>query len=258
MSRITILLLLFFFIQINPAWPGEIQETITSDPPGADIIWGKTKRLLMETGLKTPHTRSINADTLESWCYQVKMQGYYDSKIICRPDEKSNRIVNFKLKPSYEIITSDPPGADIYWGKTESKLQKTGLKTPHLRSIKAKAGESWCYQVKMEGYEDSEIEFRTEESEDRVVHFILNPKKIIREVISSEPSGAHIFWGKTESHLKYSGFKTPFTRKIEGLALEPYCYQVKKEGYIDSKIECRPEETGQRKVIFILSPMPQH
>jgi hypothetical protein len=110
----------------------------------------------------------------------------------------------------------------------------------------------------MEGYEDSNIEFRTEESGDRVIHFTLNPLNNIKEVISSEPSGAYIFWGKSEYNLKYSGFKTPFTRTIEGFAWEPYCYQVKKKGYIDSKIECRPEEIGDRKLIFILSPTPEH
>jgi hypothetical protein len=263
MSRLIIPLLFFLFIQINPAWSGEIQEIITSDPPGADIYWGKTKRLLMETGLKTPNTRTINADAFESWCYQVKMEGYYDSKVVCRPDEKSNRIVHFQLKSSRpetitETITSDPPGADIYWGKTESKLQKTGLKTPQTRSIQANAWESWCYRVKLEGYHDSNIEFRTEESGDRVIHFTLNPVNMIKEVISSEPSGAYIFWGKSEYHLKYSGFRTPLTRTIEGFAWEPYCYQVKKKGYIDSKIECRPEEIGERKVIFTLSPITQH
>jgi hypothetical protein len=110
----------------------------------------------------------------------------------------------------------------------------------------------------MEGYQDSEIECRPEESGNRTVNFTLNPKKIIREIISSEPSGADIYWGKTKRLMMETGLKTPHTRSMYTDALESWCYQVKMQGYHDSKIECRPEEIGERKVNFILSPAPQH
>ncbi|MFC1862525.1 tetratricopeptide repeat protein [Thermodesulfobacteriota bacterium] len=260
MVRRVIFAIFLLLVLINPAWADTIKEIITSDPPGADIYWGKTKSGLQKTGLRTPQTRSIQAKTWEPWSYQVKSEGYYDSEVVSRPKESGDRKVHFVLKPKpviKEIITSDPPGADIYWGKTEAELKKTGIKTPNSRSIKAEALESWSYQVKMEGYYDSEVDLRPEESEDRKIHFTLNQIPILRETISSEPSDAGIYWGKAENDLINSGMKTPYTREIEGTSWSPYCYQVKKQGYIDSKIVCRPEEFEERKVSFNLSPTSQ-
>ena len=64
---------------------------------------------------------------------------------------------------SQEVLLCDPPQAEIYWGKTENSLEKTRLTTPSSRSLSASKWESWCYQVKKEGYRDSEITCRGEE-----------------------------------------------------------------------------------------------
>ena len=77
----------------------KIKETVVSEPHGADIYWGKTQSNLEKAGYKTPHSRSISAKALESWCYQVKKEGYYDSEAICSDKTSGNRYVHFELKP---------------------------------------------------------------------------------------------------------------------------------------------------------------
>lgn len=74
----------------------------------------------------------------------------------------------------------------------------------------------------------------------------------INENITSTPSEAHIYWGKTENDLKATGHKTPFYRSITGEAIEPWCYRVEKNGYQLSKIICKPKQTTDRNVNFIL------
>ena len=78
---------------------GKIKQTVTSELPGADIYWGKTQSNLQKTGYKTPYSKSISGKTWESWCYQVKREGYYDSEVICKDVTAGNRYVYFKLKP---------------------------------------------------------------------------------------------------------------------------------------------------------------
>jgi hypothetical protein len=75
----------------------------------------------------------------------------------------------------------------------------------------------------------------------------------LHEMISCYPAQADIYWGKTESELKNTGYKTPQSRTISGSSLEPWCYQVQKEGYYDSPIVCREEEI-YRNLDFRLIP----
>lgn len=81
----------------KPVW--KIKQTVTSEPLGADIYWGKTQSNLKKTEYKTPHSKSVSGKTWESWCYQVKKEGCYDSEVICRDVTPGNRYVYFKLKP---------------------------------------------------------------------------------------------------------------------------------------------------------------
>jgi WD40-like Beta Propeller Repeat len=74
----------------------------------------------------------------------------------------------------------------------------------------------------------------------------------IKENITSTPSGAYIYWGKTESDLKPTGHKTPFYRSMTAASIEFWCYQVKKKGYQDSIIICKPSRTANRNVDFVL------
>jgi hypothetical protein len=155
---------------------GPIQEVVLSEPYGADIYWGKTRSSLKLTGLKTPHSRSISASKWEFWCYQVKKEGYRDSEIICSPEE-SNRLVEFYLRPVKTTITSDPPGAIIYWGPSADQLRETQYFTPHTETSVYKGAnyKDWYFQVKKRGYYDSEVIFKPRSSSDRYIYFELKP-----------------------------------------------------------------------------------
>ena len=77
-----------------------------------------------------------------------------------------------------ERITSDPPGADIYWGYSQSNFVDTDYVTPFERSLYGKAWEARCYQVQKKGYYDSEVLCRSSETGDRLIHFDLKPKPV--------------------------------------------------------------------------------
>ena len=82
-------------------------------------------------------------------------------------------------------------------------------------------------------------------------------KTSINENIASTPSEADIYWGKTEDNLKRTSHKTPFYRTISGSNIEAWCYQVRKNGYHFSKIICKPKQSGDRNVNFILEPIKE-
>jgi len=152
---------------------GTLREIITCDPPNGHIYWGKTQSELEDTGYTTPNSRSIPGAVWESWCYQVKKDGYHDSDIICKAEGDDYRHIDFKLKPLKTIITSEPPEAIIYWGTSKDGLKETIYTTPRVES-NVRRGASWkdyYFQVKKEGYLDSEIVFQPRSSSDRYVHF---------------------------------------------------------------------------------------
>jgi hypothetical protein len=153
---------------------------------------------------------------------------------------------------SQEVITCYPPYADIYWGKNASELRKSGFTTPHSRSISGVEREHWCYQVKKEGYRDSDIVCRKEE-EYRNLDFSLVP---LKTTITSKPSGATIYWGPSEDQLKKTSYRTPQTITIKdvsiGASWKAWYYQVKKEGYHDSEVVLLPQQSGDRDVKFEL------
>jgi hypothetical protein len=76
----------------------------------------------------------------------------------------------------------------------------------------------------------------------------------LREVITCTPPNADIYWGRTPTELKKTGYTTPLSRQTSGGKWEPWCYQVKKEGYRDSPIVCRDKERS-RYVNFYLEPL---
>lgn len=158
------------------------QEAIYSDPPRAEIYWGKTESSLVKTELQTPNTRSISAPNWESWCYQVKKPGYHDSEIVCRGEE-GFRYLDFHLIPIKTEITSEPPGAVVYLGATEDGLERTDLRTPTTITVKdlpmgnGSDWVNWYFQVKKEGYRDSEIILLPHQRNDRSLHFELAPVK---------------------------------------------------------------------------------
>jgi S1-C subfamily serine protease len=91
-----------------------IQETITSIPPGADIYWGVTSDSMYNTGHKTPYIISGPGRRLQSWCYQLKKEGYHDSELICKPEEYGGRIVHGELRPlKEEDVTKNFLGKEL-------------------------------------------------------------------------------------------------------------------------------------------------
>lgn len=63
----------------------------------------------------------------------------------------------------YETIRSNPSQADIYWGESSSSLKNSGNKTPYLNSFpeskleQLEQMEHRCFQLKKEGYQNSQI-----------------------------------------------------------------------------------------------------
>jgi hypothetical protein len=178
----SILFLIVVLAFISSCASSTSQEIIFCDPPRADIYWGKTKGSLEKTELTTPYSRTLSASRLESWCYQVKKEGYHDSEIMCRRPE-GFRYLDFKLVPLRTSITSDPSGAVVYWGPRKDRLQRTYYRTPtaitskDLSSESGAAWDDWFFQVKKEGYHDSEVVFLPRQQHDRSIHFKLTPIK---------------------------------------------------------------------------------
>jgi hypothetical protein len=100
--------LIFLILPLLAGCAGELREVITCTPPNADIYWGRTPTELEKTGYKTPFSREISGGQWEPWCYQVKKEGYRDSPIVCRDQERS-RYVNFYLEPLMPATTAEPP-----------------------------------------------------------------------------------------------------------------------------------------------------
>lgn len=157
---------------------------------------------------------------------------------------------------SQEVILCDPPQAEIYWGKSESSVQKTQLKTPSSRSISASKLERWCYQVKKEGYHDSEITCREEEGF-RYLDFRLVP---LKTVVTSEPPEATIYLGEAKERLEKTDYRTPRNITVKelpagyGATWGVWCLQVKKEGFQDSDTICLPRQEDDRNIHFVLRP----
>jgi hypothetical protein len=77
-----------------------------------------------------------------------------------------------------ERITSDPPGADIYLGYSQSNFVDTEYVTAFERSLDGRAWEAHCYEVQKKGYYDSEVLCRSTETGDPLLHFDLTPKSV--------------------------------------------------------------------------------
>lgn len=155
----------------------QIYEGIYSSPEDGLIIWGKTPSEMTNSEKLTPSGRYVTGDQWESWCYQVIKAGYLPSETVCRPDGETNRKVTFKLREIKTSISSDPPGAEIYWGPSKDHLTKADRLTP-WQEDRVKIGanyKGWYFQAKKEGYRDSEILFLANTTSDRDVHFTLVP-----------------------------------------------------------------------------------
>lgn len=78
----------------------------------------------------------------------------------------------------------------------------------------------------------------------------------LKQRITSEPQGATIYAGKSKSSLALLGY-TPFEESytvLEPAQFDPWCYQAKLAGYVDSPVLCKPATSGDRIVHFVLQP----
>ena len=74
------------------------------------------------------------------------------------------------IEPSKLVIETDPPGAQILAGATEKDLRVIGVGPMHLvHPKKARLWSAECYQAKMPGRVDSDIDCRPQVSGDREV-----------------------------------------------------------------------------------------
>ncbi len=103
--------LLLLFVLLAPfiqSCATAYKESITSDPPGADIYWGYSQSHFVDTEYTTPFERSLYGKMWEARCYQVKKSGYYDSEVICKPRETGNRTIHFSMR-SKPLEKVEPP-----------------------------------------------------------------------------------------------------------------------------------------------------
>ena len=134
----------------------------------------------------------------------------------------------------HEVITCTPPNADIYWGKTPSDLEKTEHTTPFSRTISGSTWENWCYQVRKDGYHDSEIVCREKEKY-RYINFYLEhllpttSPEPAADVTSQEPSdekleerehvisGSKVTLGWDDASSDEAGFEIERKEGAEGI-----------------------------------------
>jgi len=255
-----IFLLLFLTILIM-AGCETMKTRITSDPSGANIFFGTTKADLEYAGAVTPYEERYDNVFLAEWnagCVQVKKDGYQDSEVACRPKEGGDRNLHFVLKPKIRLITrritSDPPGAEIFWGFNESEMSPlvsdemrtfkeiSGV-TPYKHCIEAQFKEiPPCYQVKKEGYKDSEVICTHRgDKEARDFHFVLHPLPpliTINDVFlcDQENPNSHVSslkWGqKLLMVIRYTLSRVPEDAKTE---LTKYYYISDQGKYIFEK-----------------------
>ena len=80
---------------------------------------------------------------------------------------------------------------------------------------------------------------------------VIKPHFVLCRTITSEPSGAEIYAGKTQDNLSYTGEKTPFTFTAVEFPLS--YYQVKKSGYKESGVKALPPATRENQALhFVL------
>ncbi len=100
-------------------------------------------------------------------------------------------LVPLSCGSTYRQITSDPPGASIYFGRSEDKLKRMdwGL-TPYNHSDFGFLAEGF-FQVRKDGYHDSELQYCSGGPGDFRYHFILSPNSA-RQTEEVHPSNSAI------------------------------------------------------------------
>lgn len=150
----------------------------------------------------------------------------------------------------HEVVTSEPYDADVDWGESEETLEKSGIMTPYSTIHRGMALKPQCFQVKKDGYHQSEIDCRPSEDY-RHVHFDLRP---LTTMITSDPAGATILWGPTRDDLEQTEYKTPYLVKgdKDRAGWEDWYFKVRKDGYQEAEIVFLARKPSDRQVHFDL------
>ncbi|MFH1624526.1 MAG: fibronectin type III domain-containing protein, partial [Pseudomonadota bacterium] len=204
----------------------------------ADIYWGKTSEEIVGTGYKTPYSRSLSASKWENWCYQVKKDGYFDSDIV-RRQEETYRYLDFYLIPLKTTITSDPPGATVYWGPSRDQVHQTIHKTPRTVTVKdvseGASWRDWYFQVRKDGYYDSEIIFLPRQPVDRNVHYELKSFRLDIDIDPVTRNKVILSW---EDHFPNElGFEIERKKGRRGTFLKMNSVDPGVTSYVDTGLE---------------------
>ena len=149
-------------------------------------------------------------------------------------------------KTIYERINSDPPGASIYWGESESQLVYTGKTTPYSKPNTAVSPifKTWYYQVKKDGYLDSNVISMPYSSDDRIIDFTLKPKRIPSQAPMPTANVKGIVKVTNDSNLEFYPQPSP-----DGKAILFHVINSKKQGYDSYSIVLIRQGEGGRRVI---------
>jgi hypothetical protein len=134
---------------------GNIKEVITSNPIGADIYWGRSQKDLVKSGHVTTYSGGVSGSGDDSWCYQVKKEGYQDSEIICVPQRSMVQTVHFDLKPLISKKTESIYRVTLSWEDQSSNEQ--GFKIERKTGINGTFSEIATVGSNVTRYTDTEV-----------------------------------------------------------------------------------------------------
>ena len=226
-------LLIFLILPLLAGCASAPLEVITCTPPHADIYWGPSPTELKKTGHKTPFSREISGSEWESWCYQVRKDGYHDSQIVCRDREKS-RYINFNLDP---LMPTTPPETEAVITPREpsqDELEKSKQVIPEKESvaIKETSRKVDSPQAKKERSQDTRIASKPQPSKKQKAP--PKPKAPEREYVISG-SGLTLTWDDASSDEV--GFEIERKEGAEGLYRKIGTVGANVTEYTDSELK---------------------
>ena len=134
---------------------GSKSEVITSNPFGADIYWGRSQKDLVKSEYVTTYSGKFSGSGEDSWCYQVKKEGYQDSEIICVPQRSMGQNVHFDLKPLISKKTESIYRVTLSWEDQSSN--EHGFKIERKTGINGTFSEIATVGSNMTSYTDVEV-----------------------------------------------------------------------------------------------------
>ncbi|MDP6179641.1 MAG: hypothetical protein QGG48_07105 [Desulfatiglandales bacterium] len=135
-------------------------------------------------------------------------------------------------------------------------MGRTEYKTPYSRSLSESSWENLYYQIKKDGYRDSDIISRQKESYRHLDFHLVS----LKTTITSEPPGAIIYSGSAKNQLKKTIHETPHQEYnvSSGASWKDWYFQVTLKGYNDSEIIFLPQQSSDRHVLFELKSIARN